>query len=62
MKVSHGASRDCKVDVAEPQTKGFELSLLLQVQQGGEHCRGAREQFLTTVLFFCCELQVTICL
>ena len=48
------------MDVAEPRTSGFELSVLLRSRHGGEHSRGAREQFLKVVLFFSCELQVSI--
>jgi len=29
---------------------------------GGKHCCGARTQFLTAILFCCCELQASVCL
>lgn len=55
---------DCKVDVAEPLTWSYELSVSLWPQYGDKHHHGEREQFLTAVLAFVanCRFQLVRCL
>jgi hypothetical protein len=51
---------DCKVDVVEPWTLGFELSLLLRPQVGTKTVVVQENSFLTA--FLCCRLQGSVCL